>query len=102
MTGADCHSALIKGYKKTFSRLARDWLALGNISKDQYDEIIASMRMGGWTLWRPMLYVIPRADAEKLGRLRLVPRPVRAAQGPEMQVFDLQRDEFDIIELKIV
>lgn len=97
----DDHSNLIRGYKKTFSRLAKEWLASSTVSRDQYDEIIASIRQSSWRLWRPVLYVIPRDVVESTGRLRSVPRPGRAAHGPELQVIGIHRDEFDIIELAI-
>jgi hypothetical protein len=99
---ADDHSALIKGYKKKFPRLAREWLAAGTLTKDQHDEIIAEVRRGTCIIWRPVLYVIPREPIEATGRLKAVPRASRAAHGPELQVIDLQQDEFDIIELLII
>lgn len=98
----DDHSALIKGYTRKFSRLAKDWLAEGSITKDHYDEIIASVRGRTWSIWRPVLYVVPREPIERAGRLFPVPRQARAAYGPELQVRDLRRDEFDIIELEVV
>lgn len=101
-THQDQHSALIKDYKKKFSRLAKDWLSDGSLTRDQHDEIIASLRGPTWTVWRPVLYVIPRNVVESTGRLISVPRPSRAAHGPELQVRDLRRDEFDIIELAIL
>jgi hypothetical protein len=95
----DEHSDLIRGYKKTFTRLAKLWLADGSLTPDQYEEIIATVRSRSWKIWSPVLYVIPRADIEAAGRLISVSRPDRASYGPEMQVKDLQRHEFDIIEL---
>jgi len=100
-TKQDEHSALIKGYKKTFARLAKDWLSDGSLVKNQYDEIIASLRGKSWRIWRPVLYVIPRLPIESVGRLVPVRRGSRAAHGPELQIVDLRRDEFDIIELDI-
>lgn len=97
----DGHSGLIKGYKKTFTRLARDWQSGGLLTQDHCDEIIAAIRAPAWTIWRPVLYVIPREAIERAGRLVSVPRRDRAAHGPELQVTDLRRDEFDIIELDI-
>jgi hypothetical protein len=99
--GTDAHSPLINGYKKTFTRLAKKWLSDSSLSKDHYDEIVVRVRSGTWTVWRPVLYVIPREPIEKAGRLISVPRRDRAAHGPELQIADLQRDEFDIIELAI-
>jgi hypothetical protein len=97
--GEDWHSALLKNYRKTFKRLARDWLGAGDITRDQHDEILASLRPGSWRIWRPVLYVIPREPIETAGRLHFIARRDRAGYGPEMQVTDLARAEFDIIEL---
>lgn len=93
------HSPLIKGYKKTFCRLAREWYADTSINQQQSDEIIATARAPAWNLWRPVLYVIPRAPIEAAGRLVSVPSGKRAGYGPEMQIVDLQTHEFDIVEL---
>lgn len=95
----DGHSALIKGYKRTFARLAKGWLGDGTLSEEKYDEIIATVRSTSWKIWRPVLYVIPRAEIEAAGRLKSVSRSDRGAYGPELQIADMQRHEFDIIEL---
>ena len=63
-------------------------------------EIFAAIHGKAWNIWRPVLYVIPRAPIEKSGRLRAVPHMSRAAYGPELQIVDLRRDEFDWIELE--
>lgn len=93
----DKHSSLIQGYKKTFSRLAKGWFGDGTLNKDQYDEIIATVKGLSWNIWRPVLYVIPRAGIES--RLRSVSISARAGYGPELQIADLQPHEFDIIEI---
>jgi hypothetical protein len=95
------HSLEIKRYKKTFTRLAKIWRDEGSITKPQCDEIIASVRARSWIIWKPVLYVIPRAPIEAAGRLISVPRADRAGYGPEQQIIDLRPDEFDIIELRI-
>jgi hypothetical protein len=95
----DANSDLIRGYKKTFVRLARGWLADGSINQEQLDEIIATVRSHSWKIWSPVLYVIPRAGIEATGRLASVKRPDRASYGPELQVDDLNHHEFDIIVL---
>jgi len=93
------HSDRIRGYKKTFTRLARGWLSDGSITKEQHDEILASVRSPSWKIWRPVLYVIPRAPIEAGKRLKLVRVPDRAAFGPEMTIEDLHVSEYDVIEL---
>ena len=99
--GADGHSALIKGYRKTFSRLAKEWLSDGTLTQEQYDEIIASVRRGTMKIWRPVLYVIPRLTIVPSSRILSVPHRSRASYGPELQIRDLHRHEFDVIELDI-
>ena len=94
----DLHSALIKGYKKTFLRLAKTWLADSTIDKNAYDEIAATVKSKSWKIWRPLLYVIPREKIEISGRLKIVPHKNRAAYGTELQIADLYKDEFDTIE----
>jgi hypothetical protein len=80
------------------TRLAKQWRATGEITPDQYDEIIASVRAKSWKIWRPVLYVIPRTGLDA-ARIKEVHRRVRAAYGPEYQILDLKRHEFDIIDL---
>lgn len=101
--GDDCrredrHSALIKGYRKTFLRLATQWLAAAEITDEQHGEIVATVKSQSWRIWRPLLYIIPREPIESMGRLRSVPHRHRAAYGPELQIADLAIHEFDIIE----
>lgn len=96
----DNHSALIKGYKKTFSRLARDWLSEKTLTKEAHDEIISVVKSNSWKIWRPVLYVIPREQLDKAGRVKSVVRANRASYGPELQILDLHRNEFDLIEIK--
>ena len=97
----DEHSSAIKQYKKTFTRLAKTWFASGEITANQRDEIIASVRAPSWRIWKPVLYVIPRDPIETAGRLILVPRSGRAGYGDEQQIVDLRPDEFDIIEVEL-
>jgi hypothetical protein len=102
----ECHdeeenSPIIKGHRKTFIRLAKEWYADGSITKDQSDEIMASARARGWRIWRPVLYVIPIAPIIAARRLQSVRRSDRAGHGPEQQILDLRRDEFDIIEFAL-
>jgi hypothetical protein len=95
----DRHDSRIAGYKKKFPRLADVWLANGEITQDQRDEIRAACKQHSWKMWRPLLFVIPRGPIEASGRLTLVPTSKRAAHGAEFIVSDLKPAEFDIIEL---
>jgi hypothetical protein len=94
----DGHSALIRGYKKTFRRLTKDWFAEHEITEEQRDEIIANLNSNSWRIWRPVLYLIPRNGIHP-SRIQTIKRPDRAAYGPEYKIVDLQVHEFDIIEL---
>jgi hypothetical protein len=92
------HPRLIRDYRKTFRRLAKTWLANSEISQAQYDEIIASIQATSWRIWKPVLYIIPHRSIDPK-RITLVKRPDRAGYGPERQIADLRRDEFDFIDL---
>jgi hypothetical protein len=92
----DSHDARIKGYKRTFDQLATTWLDSKEITQDQHDEIRAQCKLNSWRMWRPLLYVIPRAPIEAAGRLQLVSVSRRAGPGKEFIVADLAADEFDI------
>jgi hypothetical protein len=90
----------IKAYRQTFRNLARSWFANGEITKEDHDEIIASVKPGSWNIWRPVIYVIPRAPIEVTpNRLRAVTRPSRGGYGEEFIISDLRRSEFDVVTL---
>ena len=92
------HSRIIRDHKKTFTRLAKQWLANGELTDDQCAEIIASVRARSWRIWKPVLYVIPRQGIDP-SRIKEIRRTSRAGYGPEYQIADLERQEFDIIDL---
>jgi hypothetical protein len=90
----------LKDYRKTFTRLARDWESKGEITRFERDDIIALVRRHRFTIWEPRLLVLPREPLESSGRLHPVPAHKRAGVGMEYQVFDLPRAEFDIIMIE--
>ena len=94
----DGHSELIRNYRKTFKRLAKIWVDDKSITVEQSNEIIATIKSSSAKIWRPLLFVIPKAPIEAAGRLITVPRQKRAAYGPELQIVDLMPHEFDVIE----
>lgn len=94
----DEHSRIIRDHIKTFTRLGKQWYSNGELTKDDFDEIVASVRAHSWRIWKPVLYVIPKQGIAA-GRIREVPRSVRASYGPELQIVDLQSHEFDIVDL---
>ena len=99
VTSEDHHDSRIKGYRRTFKRLAAEWASNGLITAAQRAEIEAVVKMQSWTIWRPLLYVIPRAPIESRGGLVTVAPGRRAAAGIELQIMDLDHSEFDKIEL---
>jgi hypothetical protein len=44
------HSRIIRDHRKTFKRLAKQWLADGTIVRDQYEEIVASVSAKSWRI----------------------------------------------------
>jgi len=96
--GQEEHTRIIKDHRKKFKRLAKSWLADGEIGQDQHDEIVASVQANSWRIWKPVLYVIPRNGIDPK-RIIEVRRADRAGYGPEYQIVDLDRSEFDIIDL---
>lgn len=92
------HPRVIRDHRKTFRRLAKDWKAKGEINDAQLAEIIASVNASSWKIWKPVLYVIPSRTIDP-ARVISVARSARAGYGPEHQILDLRRDEFDIIDL---
>lgn len=97
-TAQDEHSRIIKAHRKTFTRLGKQWLSSGELTQDQCDEIVASVRARSWKIWKPVLYVIPRCAIDRV-RIKEVRRQDRAGYGPEFQILDLLRNEFDIVDL---
>lgn len=92
------HSRVIRDHRKTFRRLAKQWLADGVLDKAQHDEIVASVNASSWRIWKPVLYVIPKRNIDA-ARVKEVQRRDRAGYGPERQIADLTPDEFDILDL---
>jgi hypothetical protein len=92
------HCRVIRDHRKTFRRLAKQWLADGSLTQLQHDEIVASVNAPSWRIWKPVLYVIPRANIDAT-RVIEVQRKDRAGYGPEKQITDLRSHEFDIIDL---
>jgi hypothetical protein len=91
------HSSHIQRYRRKFRSLAKAWFVANEIDNLQRDEILSLLR-DGWNIWRPLLYVIPRAPIEATGRLILVPPGGRAViPNPEYRIEHLMPYEFDIL-----
>lgn len=93
----DEHSSKINDQKATFKSLAIEWHINGKITDEQKDEIIYMADNSPFDYWRPLVYVIPRPPVES--RMQLVPINKRAGFGNEYIIPDLNRHEFDLIEL---
>lgn len=94
---SDQHCHKINEQKVSLKKLAVDWEAAGEISTDDKDEIVYRVDNASFAEWRPLIYIIPRALVQP--RLQVVPAARRASLGPEYIIADLQRGEFDVIEL---
>ncbi len=93
----DSHDARIKGYRKTFKRLATEWNSNGSLTDAHHAEIHAVCKSPSFKIWRPVLFIIPRPVVST--RLKEVPRNKRASHGMEYTITDLDLSEVDIIEL---
>lgn len=94
----DRHSGHIKRYQKKFRRLAPIWAARNLITVAQSQEIRDLVGQNSFLIWRPFVYIIPRAPLDAADRLITVPIKDRATHGPEYQIHDLDTQEFDIME----
>lgn len=91
----DTHCAKIKMQRASFRQRAAKSFEDAVITEAQRDEIFYLVKHAEFKLWRPLIYVIPRAP---LGdRLKVVPAKDRAGLGDEFTVL-LKRPEFDVIE----
>lgn len=93
----DLHSAKIAAQRASFISLATLWHASGHLAEEDRDDIAYMVNNAPLSHWRPLIYVIPRAPVES--RLQLVPASKRAGIGDEYIIPDLQRNEFDLIEI---
>ena len=98
VSNEDRHSGHIKRYRTTFRRLATVWAADGSLTPAQAQDIKDLVAQQSYRIWRPLVYVVPRAPLEAVGRLHEVPVKDRAGHGPEFRIQDLRTDEFDIME----
>jgi hypothetical protein len=94
----DKHNAKIVSTRANYVALAEQWFTANEITSEDREEILHLVGTADFSLWRPMLYVIPRASIDP-ARLSLVPMARRASPGPEWIIADLHRSEFDVVEL---
>lgn len=93
----DRHSSKINAQKASLTALAIHWEKTSEISSDENEEIVFMVNNASFDDWRPLLYVVPSHLVKD--RLKTVPIDKRASYGVEYIIEDLQRYEFDIIEL---
>lgn len=94
--GKDSHNDKIVKTRTLYQTLAEGWLGAGEITTDQRDEIAHLVTKADFDLWRPLIYIIPRAPVE--AKLQLVHPSKRAGHGAEFIIADLLRAEFEIVE----
>ncbi len=94
---SDWHNAKIAEQKVSLKALAVTWEQNGEISTNDRDDILYMVDNATFQYWRPLLYVIPYAPVA--ARLQTVPVSKRAGLGVEYVISDLQRPEFDLIEI---
>jgi len=97
VAGGDMHSDKIKSQKASFAKLAVQWETSGEIDRQQKADIIWMVKNVDLSYWRPLIYVIHRPSVQS--RLQLVPMKNRAGLAEEFIIPDLQRSEFDLIEI---
>lgn len=95
---SDIHSAKITQVKTGIESAAIRWSNDGEITADEAAEIFYMIKTADFRLWRPIVYIIPRVNLES-SRVQLVAPEKRASLGVEYIVPDLDRNEFDMIEL---
>lgn len=98
--GPDRHSYRINQQKLSFTARAHEWERDCKITAAQRDEILCLVDKAGSDLWKPLLYVIPRAHIKDV-RIESVPMPERASFGPEYIIKDLKRSEFELVEFNL-
>ena len=96
---ADRHSDIIKQNIRGIKRGALKWLDDKKIDQHQYQSILYMVKNAQLADFRPLLYLIPAHVVQtKLQPVesKLLANPL----GPEYRIFDLQQNEFEIMEFK--
>jgi hypothetical protein len=92
----DKHNDKIVSMRAGCLARAEAWLAAGDITANDRDEIVYLVTQDDFELWRPVLYLIPRNPVE--ARLKPVPPAKRAGVGPEYIIEELAAAEFETME----
>ncbi len=95
----DTHNAKIVEQRNTLLQLAIDWENKGEISSaDSADISYLVKHHSDFSIWRPLIYVIPLTSSVESRKFR-VPLANCAGLGPEYIIKDLKDFEFDLIEV---
>ena len=92
----DTHNAKINSIRAGYTALAQQWFDAGEITAEAKTEIVYLVGQQNFEIWKPVLYVIPRAPVEP--RLQPVAPEKRAGAGAEFIITDLLGAEFDKVE----
>ncbi len=92
----DRHNDKIISIRAGYLTRAEQWLAAGEITPEARAEIVYLVTLDDFELWRPVLYLIPRAPVAL--RLQPVAPEQRAGAGPEFIIGDLAATEFETVE----
>lgn len=93
----DRHNPKIVSQRAGLLKLIEDWRGDGSLPEDNANEIVALLGADDYSIWRPVLYIIPRSSISP-NRIELVPMPDRAGLGPEYIIRDLAGSEFERIQ----
>ena len=94
---SDKHSAKIAEQRASLMKRALDWAKAGEITPAQKSDIVYLVKTASFSEWQPLIYIIPFPAV--CARLVQVPANKRAGMGMEYTIADLNRSEFDIIEV---
>jgi hypothetical protein len=90
----DRHNSKIVEMRASISARTERWRLDGEISDATADEILTIIQDRNFSIWRPQLYIIPKAGIDP-SRIELVPIGERAGLGDEFRIRDLRGTEFD-------
>lgn len=93
----DTHNDMIVRVRAFYAAFSSERVKDGKMTDGDRDELVYMITHSELRLWRPVLYVIPRASVD--ARLQSVAASKRAGHGPEYIIEDLRREEFDRVEL---
>ncbi|MDR3669029.1 MAG: hypothetical protein P4L35_19540 [Ignavibacteriaceae bacterium] len=93
----DTHDSKIIQQRASLIKIATEKHLNGEITDIQRDEAIFMTENCEFTLWKPVIYLIPNSLNPL--RIQAVPIKKRASFGPEYIIADLVQDEFDLIEV---